>query len=729
MRAPEHPREAERLALIREAGVLDATAKPLHDALVKLAASLCGTPIAAISLVDEERQWFPAITGLGCKETSRDVAFCAHAILQKDPLVVPDAREDARFSDNTLVTGDPWIRFYAGVPLTIGDNLPIGTLCVIDRTPRNISPEQLEQLKILGELVASELALSWRTRQVLAQRGLHDMLVEHSSDFAMVTLDVQGRVTSWSKGAERALGYAEREILGRHYAELFEAEEREAGVPSLNLREALSSGAHGCNGWRVRKDGQCVHVTGQIRAVRDERGEHCGFVKVTRDDTEQWRMSKALAGRTRDLANANECLRKQAEELLAASQRAEAANKAKSEFLANMSHEIRTPMTAILGFADMLASDPDIADDPARRAECVSTIRRNGEHLLGVINDILDISRIEAGRMDVQSVDVHSDAIVQEVCTLLRAKAIEKGLEFHADIQQGVTVTGDPLRLQQVLFNLIGNAVKFTLRGEVRISAGVESAPDGSRWVVRVRDTGIGMSSQEIARLFRPFSQADTSTTRRFGGSGLGLMISRQLIEMMGGGIQVRSDHGVGSEFTIWLPAKQTSSQPHTPDLSVPALVTAGAKNPREFAGPLQDVRVLLAEDGLDNQRLIMFILRKAGANVRVVENGLLALRALCQNGDINAPLVSESGFDMIITDLQMPEMDGLESTRRLREKGCKLPIVALSAHTMAGDAERALQAGCNFYISKPIEPARLIDACIKATASRRQSDHKRLAA
>jgi PAS domain S-box-containing protein len=728
MRAPLHPQEAARLQALRETGLLDSAAQALHDAVVKLAADLCGTPIAAISLVDTDRQWFPAITGLDCKETPRDVAFCAHAILQDEPLVVPDATADPRFADNGLVTGGPGIRFYAGIPLKTQDDLPLGSLCVIDTSPREITPHQLRNLHTLGGLVAAQLDLARRSNQLQSSESLKRMLVDHATDFAMITLDAQGVVTSWNAGAERLKGFTAAERIGVHFGENFVPEERAAGVPQRLLAEAAAKGRAEVCSWHLRKDGSQYHVAGSITAVCDAENRCTGFIKVTRDDTAAWLTAQQLEHRTAEIAEANRRLAEQAialqartAELEVARAAAEDASRSKSEFLANMSHEIRTPMTAILGFADMLAVEAE--GKSATQLDWISTIRRNGEHLLTIINDILDLSKIEAGRMTVESAEVNPGALITDALQLMDVSARAKDLQLAAEFDGPLParVSSDPLRLRQILVNLIGNAIKFTASGSVTLRASYDAESSTLRF--SITDTGIGMTSEQLGRLFGAFVQADTSTTRRFGGTGLGLRISKRLAEMLGGDITIASTPGQGSTFTLTVRAAEVVTQtPSIPSGTVPPPGLAAMMPTTPSLPPLAGLRVLLAEDGEDNRRLISFHLTKAGATVTTAVNGRLAIEALTANGADTGPLAEAPRFDILLTDMQMPELDGYETARRLRSMGCTMPIVALTACAMSGDVERCLAAGCDAYASKPIDRAALISTCLRVIAARAAS-------
>jgi len=383
---------------------------------------------------------------------------------------------------------------------------------------------------------------------------------------------------------------------------------------------------------------------------------------------------------------------------------AEAATKSRSEFLANMSHEIRTPMTAILGFTDVLLGEEGLDRAPPERVQALETIQRNAQYLLSLINDILDLSKIEAGKLDVERTTCSPVEVLADVASLMRVRARAKNIPLTLEYSGPIPaqIQSDSIRLRQILINLVGNAIKFTETGGVRVAAClVQSLGEPPRLRFDVIDTGIGMTPEQLTRLFLPFTQADSSTTKRFGGTGLGLTISKRLAVMLGGDVTVISTRGKGSTFSVTV---ETGPLDGVAMLEDPAEAATRRKPPPGTALCVKlDGRILLAEDGPDNQRLIAFLLKKAGAEVTLAENGQIALERALAARDQGNP------FDVILMDMQMPVMDGYTATERLRGAGYDRPIVALTAHAMEGDEQKCRAAGCDGYATKPIDQAELL--------------------
>jgi CheY-like chemotaxis protein len=392
------------------------------------------------------------------------------------------------------------------------------------------------------------------------------------------------------------------------------------------------------------------------------------------------------------------------------------ANRAKSAFLANMSHEIRTPMTAILGFAEVLTEG--LPDGVLR--EAAATIQRNGQHLLDMINEILDLSRIESGNFQLSFATVDGRAMVREVAALLRLRAEEKGVALRVAAEPTLAaVTTDPQRLRQVLVNLAGNAIKFTAQGHVELTVGrVCDGRYGDCVEFRVSDTGIGIAPAALERIFEPFAQASPSTERQFGGTGLGLAISRRLATALGGTLEAESVVGRGSTFRLLLPwSPEAANAPcATACVAGASCEAAGAKTSASGSDDRLEGRILLAEDGPDNQRLLKYLLEQSGAEVDVVDNGVDAVMHAC------AALEAGKPYTVVLMDMQMPGADGFAATCRLRERNYRLPIIALTAHAMCGDRDRCLAAGCNDYLSKPVNKQALLAMVGKWLAAARKS-------
>jgi len=460
----------------------------------------------------------------------------------------------------------------------------------------------------------------------------------------------------------------------------------------------------------LHRDGHEIPIMMALLAHKTPSGEVEVFSTISRDITEQ----------------------KQAEDAIRqAKDQAERANAAKSAFLANMSHEIRTPMTAIMGFTEMLINSiecctvcPDHQACPTRAQikENVQVIYRNGEHLLALINDVLDLSKVEAGKIEIERGPCSPVQIVEETVSLMRVRAIEKGLTLDARYEFPLpeAILSDPARVRQILINLVGNAVKFTSAGHVRIGVRCsrDAGGDAVMMAFEVVDTGIGMTPEQVGRLFQPFAQADSSTTRQYGGTGLGLAISKKLAKALGGDIQVVSRPGEGSTFTFTMEVEMALPVHMLNNISEVAEQVSHRPQSTSTAAVRLRGRVLLAEDGPDNRLLISTVIRRAGAEVDLAVNGLVAVEMAL------AARLAGVGYDVILMDMQMPEMDGYEATRKLRQAGYTGAIIALTAHAMAEDRAKCIDAGCDDYATKPIDRLGLLTTLARLMGSpARQGD------
>jgi two-component system, sensor histidine kinase len=411
-------------------------------------------------------------------------------------------------------------------------------------------------------------------------------------------------------------------------------------------------------------------------------------------------------------------------ELASLNQRLENATRAKSDFLAHMSHEIRTPMNGVLGITTLLL-DTRLTSE---QMKLVETIRTSGNDLLTIINDILDLSKVEAGRIELEMRPFDLRQALEGVVSLLAPRAHEKHLGFslHVDPALPSLVIGDVTRVRQVLINLVGNAIKFTRDGGVTVSAAMDPAVDDSlvRIHIAVADTGIGIPFEAVSRLFEPFSQADASTTREFGGTGLGLVISRRLAEHMGGGIDVDSEVGRGSTFHVRLVLQRAvAGTVSTAALAIAAHEAAATAPRRAPSAERPPLRLLLADDNVINQKVGVGLLKRLGYTADVVSNGVEVLRAL-----------DESDYDVILLDIQMPEMDGYETARRVRAKWAtneaeRPRMIAMTANALESDRDLCLEAGMDDYLSKPMQADALqaaLERSAPRTAVREPREHAR---
>jgi signal transduction histidine kinase/AmiR/NasT family two-component response regulator/HPt (histidine-containing phosphotransfer) domain-containing protein len=414
--------------------------------------------------------------------------------------------------------------------------------------------------------------------------------------------------------------------------------------------------------------------------------DRAGFVKLLDVHT-------LLLAQSRLLELANVTIRE-------AKEAAEAASVAKSQFLANMSHEIRTPLTAILGFAENLL-DSDTSE--RERRDAVGTILCNGEHLLEILNDILDLSKIEAGKLAIEQIVISPARLAADVVAIMRVRAEVKGVSLTIGYATPIpeTIVTDPTRLRQILMNLIGNAIKFTERGGVELRIASDQWQGEPKLRFDVIDTGLGMTADQLAGLFEAFSQADASTARRFGGTGLGLAISRRLAGYLGGEVTVESEVGRGSTFSLTV---ATGPLADVPLVESPLDLESARQADRVDLDALRlDARILLVEDSPDSQRLIAAFLRKIGAEVDVAESGHEAIEKALALQHSPAP------YDLVLMDIQMEGLDGFEATRILRSEGFNQPVIALTANAMSGDREACLAAGCDDYAVKPIKRGQLV--------------------
>jgi len=553
-------------------------------------------------------------------------------------------------------------------------------------TPTGVRHSHAAYLPVLkdGTLEGIYVFVTDRSELKDAQLNLKTIL-DSATDLGILSFDTEGRIWVFSRGCALLLGHSQETILGTTgLPQFFDADELRA----RELELADRSG-HGPRGFQVftfhpkqgpserktwtmvRRDGTRFPASVVVSPILTQDNECTGFLMVLRDITTE------LDSRAK---------------LFDAMERAEVANLAKSQFLANMSHEIRTPLNGVLGIAQVLAE----TNLSALQSEYLEMIQVSGQSLLQILNDVLDFSKMEAGRMEIQEVAFQPKLIVRTLSSLFDLKAKEKGLVFKMQVEGTLpeSLVGDPLRIQQILVNLVGNAVKFTTKGHVTLTLTLPAGSDPAhpRLCAVIEDTGIGMTQDQLAKLFQPFVQAEASTAQRFGGTGLGLTISKHLVELMGGDLEVTSHPGFGSVFRVSIPV----------EIATTALATPVA----EPSIPIPGIRILLVEDGPINQVVAKALLEKAGALVSVQSNGRAAVEAVRR-----AP----GDYDLILMDVQMPEMNGIDATRMLRrELKVTIPIIALTAGAMADERIACLEAGMDDFLAKPFQRTEILATVAK---------------
>jgi two-component system, sensor histidine kinase and response regulator len=515
-------------------------------------------------------------------------------------------------------------------------------------------------------------------REKRRQQELTSALIDSIPDL-IVYKDPQGRYLGCNGAFSQARGFTAAQLHGRTAHDFFPRERAEF-VERLDQEALASVGKHSVEEKVTYPDGTEATVETVRTQLRNAAGEVLGILSIGRNITQRKVME---------------------EEMRSAREAAEEATRAKSDFLANMSHEIRTPMNAIIGMSH-LALKTDLTP---RQRDYLAKVESSSQHLLGIINDILDFSKVEAGKLDIERAEFDLDKVIAHVADLVAHKAAAKGLEFVLDVAPQVPrrLLGDSLRIGQILINYANNAVKYTERGRIVVKVRVdERTRDDALLHFSIADTGIGLTPEQQALLFRSFQQADSSITRRYGGTGLGLAISKNLARLMGGEVGVQSRFGEGSTFWFTVRAGVVHHTGHT----VPAgLTSEGAPLDMVLPAGPEGTRVLLVEDNEINQLVAQELLGDAGYIVEVAENGKIAV-----------DMVTGREWDLVLMDMQMPVMDGLEATACIRKLANRtgLPIIAMTANAMQRDRDRCLAAGMNDFVTKPVDPEELFRVLMK---------------
>lgn len=794
LEAPIPDNDLARIQALEDYDVLDTRHESHFDDIAQIASHLCGTSMALISLVDRERQFFKSSVGMpdNMVELPRNTSFCGHALALPDVMEIPDALEDTRFSDNPLVTGEPHIRFYAGVPLRNQDGFALGTLCVLDPKPGTLDDAQRASLISLARLVMRQLE---QRRSERFSRHIGRMIEQSDYFVAMVSFDSGGlmytnnRLRAFSgvseapedlkavtpsrifpalspqalqqqlktpeseshtrvlngvpmfsldgeektvrlqlitstvlnrsvlllvaedmepllasrREAERAAsevrnlahvarltqnpviitdapgniqwvnpsfeqltGYTLAEVEGKNPGRLLQGPET-SPVARARIRQHLEAGLP------VRQEilnytrsGRSYWLDLDIQPVRNITGELVSYVAIETDITQS---------------------KEQEKQLLSAKEAAEASNRAKSQFLANISHELRTPLNGIVGISELLRKNPR-RDDLAAQ---LTTLNTSSQGLLAIINDLLDLSKIEADSLSLESLPFNLHKLLQDLRNLFQPLMDEKQLRLHlVGLQQCPRyIHGDSLRLRQVLTNLLGNALKFTDRGFVELAVELESQTgDINTLNFKVRDSGIGIPPAAREKVFQPFAQADDSLSRRFGGTGLGLTICRRLVTLMGGDLALSSVERKGSTFSFTVPLLSASEE---------QLAASGqAELERDAQDLVAGCRVLVVDDNPINRQVAAAMLEELGA-----------LTAACKDGKCAIAAFEADTFDLAFIDIQMPDMDGFTLAQKLRPidaaRGRRTPFIALTAYSTAEYLAHKGHAELDGHVCKPL--------------------------
>ena len=663
-----HPDEEARLQELRRYALLDTPPEKAFDEITALAARIFKMPIAAVTLIDSERQWFKSCVGLETREVGRNFAFCAQAILKNEVMVVPDAHEDARFVQNPLVTGPPHIRFYAGAPLRTSNGLNLGTLTVSDSKPRRFSKANIEMLAGLAKLVVGEIELRYEQgerRRAAESLRLLQAAIQQSTESVMITtanLEKPGpEIVFVNPAFTRLTGYSAADAVGKT-PRILQGKKTERAVLDRVRKDLV--GGEGFEGEAInyRKDGSEFVISWNISPIRDADGTITHFIGFQRDATESHRVAVALQ---------------------AAKEEAERANRAKSEFLSRMSHELRTPLHAILGFAQLLEMDRQSKQD----AESTSQIIRAGNHLLGLINEVLDLARVESGKVAFTAEPVNLRDILQETLSLVRPLAAKRQVwirEPKGDLDLEVLCSA--LRFKQVILNLLSNAVKFNREGG-SVAVSCEKTDTSVR--LQITDTGRGIRAEDMKRLFSPFERFEIQDAG-IEGAGLGLSLSKRLMEAMDGSIGAESVYGQGATFWVNLPLVQdklNGSRPK-PEGKI-------ARN-GHVAAPGLPRTVLYIEDNLSNLRLVERILARR-PEVKLIS---------AMQGSMALDLARQHHPDLILLDLHLPDIQGDEIMRQLRAnpETKPTPIVMISADATPEQIDRLRRSGADDYLTKPID-------------------------
>ena len=682
----------QRLNALHSYGVLDTSPESSLDAITQLAPQICDTPIALISLIDEKRQWFKSAYGFMAKESARETSFCQYTILGKEMLIVPNATEDNVFSRNPLVAGKPYLKFYAGAPLIDPDGYVLGSLCVLDHRAKDLSEFQKKAMELLANSVVSHFVLVKKKRDLEKANSILENFFLLSSDFMVIATE-DGYFIKISASFTKELGYSEEELTGVPFMSFVHPED----IPStISVLENLGTRHENLKFFRNRyrrRDGTYMWISWNAYPNSKDK-----LIYATARDVTELVESEDLKKRNVILEQEKQDAQRQA--------------KLKEEFLTTMSHEIRTPLNAIVGISNLLEKSDKLQE---REAEYSKVIHLNSNYLLSLVNDILDLTKIDSGKVLLEKEDFNlRDNLELIYHSFENSERLSNNVKLELRISPVFPnrICSDSTRLDQVLVNLISNAIKFTEHGSIVLSATqVHETEETVSVKFSVKDSGVGIPEDKHELIFDAFVQASDSTTRVFGGTGLGLGIVKKLTELFGSKIELISSPGKGSEFyfTIdFLKSKglQSFEKPGEGFLAL-------------NKGSVDNLNILLVEDNPFNQMVAVDTLKEwnSSLTIDVAENGNIALEKL-----------KAGKYNLVLMDLLMPELDGYETAVIIRnvDKGWdkQIPIIAMTAHGSTPELEKCFQCGMDDFIVKPFEPDILFQKIIDALEKRKSLNH-----
>jgi PAS domain S-box-containing protein len=691
MREPGLPEnESQRLAALARYEILDTYPELQYDEIVKLAAFICGTPIALISFVDDHRQWFKARVGLDATETPKGISFCGHVVEQGKTLVIGDPLLDERFADNPLVVGDPKIRFYVGAPLSTLDGFTLGSLCVIDTQPRQLSAEQLDMLHALSRVVIRQLdtariqaARIEAEKQVEAARRLHERFFEVSLDMLCIA-GFDGYFKQLNPAWTKALGWTVEELCAKPFIDFVHPDDR---AKTIAEAAALGGGDH-------------ITINFSNRYIT-KSGDYRWLDWTVAPDSH----NQILLAAARDVTVAKNYQR----ELVAARRTAETANQSKSDFLAKMSHELRTPLNSVIGFTNLLRRN-DKGKLEGKELLYLDKIARNGLHLLSLINDLLDLSKIEAGHTELELVPVDLAKLCAAVYDEMEGVISSDGNSFVVCVPDGLApIQADARRLKQVLINLVGNANKFSKQGDIELRVRTDREQPSRALRIDVADNGIGIAPAQQELVFEAFRQGSEGGARTHGGTGLGLAISRSLAQLHGFELGVSSVQGEGATFFLKLdPSAPTPMHRPPPkhEHRARAQVDSEVSAPQPVPSVAGQRTVLLIEDDGDARELASRAIEQLGARVVTADTG--------ESGFMIAQAIVP---DLIVLDLALPDIPGREVVRRLSgvPRLRSIPVVIVSA-----DPDSIEGVPTASVLGKPVTIDEIADALAEHLGPRR---------